>query len=80
MGVSQERQLLKRIRQNAHINKECSECVHEGDYSFCSECKKMHHLWSWRWEENYKKLTDEVKRRTPCQLRKSQKKKSVIGI
>lgn len=90
MGISKERRLLQMIHQNARINKSCSECVHEGDFTICCGCENdpKHKRWEWRWEEKYRELRQQVeeafadrpkRRRTKCQQKRSQKSCAVRG-
>ena len=90
MSITKERRLLQSIHQNARINKSCSECVHEGDFTICCGCEEdpKHKRWEWRWEEKYRELRQQVeeafadrpkRRRNKCLHRNSPKKKSATG-
>lgn len=81
MGITTERRLLAKIHQNARINKECSECEHEGDFSVCGgcECDPKHKRWEWRFEEEYRRMLAQVeeifadrpqRRRKKCRIQK----------
>lgn len=88
MGISKERRLLQMIHQNARINKECSECEHEGDFSVCGgcECDPKHKRWEWRFADLYKELRQQAedayadrpkRRRKQCRQKRSPKRSAV---
>lgn len=60
MGITKERRLLQMIHQHARINKQCSECLHEGDYMFCSKCNNEHNEWEWKWEQDLRQMRAEL--------------------
>ena len=87
MGITKERRLLQMIHQHARINKQCSECLHEGDYMFCSKCNNEHNEWEWKWEQDYWQLRENAENdyirskggARKCRHRKLQRKSAVRG-
>ena len=81
MSYTTERRLLAKIHQHARIEKACTECLHQGDFTVCAFCEKdpEHKRWEWRFEEEYCRMLAQVeeifeerpqRRRKKCRIQK----------
>jgi hypothetical protein len=54
MGITTERRLLRIIHKQAYIERECSSCLHNGDYTVCAFCGHDRQRFEWRFENEFR--------------------------